>query len=57
MLFKRMIPAIVCFVAAALIFVFAEGYRRIYSGVFFVVLGVVLLRSFRRGQSSSETEQ
>lgn len=57
MLFKRMMPAIACFAIAVLILVFAEGNRRIYSGLFFAVLGFVLLRSVRRGESSSEPEQ
>jgi hypothetical protein len=33
--------AIVCFVAAIVIFVFASGARRIYSGAFFALLGAV----------------
>ncbi len=28
---------------AIIVFVFAEGSRRIYSGVFFTILGIVLL--------------
>lgn len=33
--------AIVCFVLAIVIFLLASGMRRIYSGGFFTVLGVV----------------
>lgn len=43
------ILAIVCFLIAIIIFVFAEGARRIYSGGFFVFLGVMLLVNARRG--------
>jgi hypothetical protein len=33
---------------ATLIFVFASGARRVYSGVFFVMLGVAMLAHARR---------
>ena len=35
--------AILCFVFALAIFVFATGYRKFYSGFFFAMMGVVLL--------------
>jgi hypothetical protein len=40
--------AIVSFILAIIVFVFAEGARSIYSGLFFVVVGVVLLANARR---------
>lgn len=40
--------AILCFILAIAVFVFAEGARAIYSGVFFVMLGAVLLWTARR---------
>ncbi len=33
---------------AALIFVFADGARRIYAGIFFTMLGVVIVVNARR---------
>jgi peptidoglycan/LPS O-acetylase OafA/YrhL len=44
------ILATACFILAIVIFVFAEGLRVVYSGGFFVLLGVVLLLSGRRGK-------
>jgi hypothetical protein len=40
--------AIACLVIAVLVFLLADGARAIYSGVFFVMLGVVALLSARR---------
>jgi hypothetical protein len=34
---------ILCLLLAVAIFLFAEGLRRWYSGIFFAVMGVVLL--------------
>ena len=45
---KFMLPGIVSLALALLIFAFAEGYRRLYSGIFFAVLGVVLLVNAKR---------
>lgn len=42
---------VICLVLAAVIFVFAEGARRIYSGVFFTVIGVVVLLNAKWGRS------
>ena len=41
----------ICLVLAAVIFVFAEGARRIYAGSFFALLGVVTLVNARRSGS------
>jgi lipopolysaccharide export LptBFGC system permease protein LptF len=40
--------AILCFVIAIIIFVFAVDARRFYSGGFFVLLGVLMLVNSRR---------
>jgi len=37
-----LIMMIVCFALAVVIFVFASGARRIYSGLFFTVIGAVM---------------
>jgi len=46
---------VICLVLAAVIFVFAEGARRIYSGGFFTVIGVVMLLNARWGRSRKRT--
>ncbi|MGD8700042.1 MAG: hypothetical protein PVJ43_12170 [Gemmatimonadales bacterium] len=40
---------IVSLALAAVIFVFAEGARRIYSGAFFTIIGVVTVLNAKRG--------
>ena len=42
--FQR-IAGIVCFVLAVIIFIFESGLRRIYSGIFFVLIGILFLRA------------
>jgi hypothetical protein len=42
---------VICLALAAVIFVFAEGARRIYSGAFFTVIGVVMLLNAKWGRS------
>ena len=42
---------VTCFALAAAIFVFADGARRIYAGLFFAMLGVVMLLNAKRGGS------
>lgn len=44
----QMIIGILCFVVAALVFVYIEGARRYYSGILFMVLGVVTVVGARR---------
>ena len=43
-----LVLAVVSFLLAVIVFVFAEGARSVYSGLFFVVLGVVSLVNARR---------
>jgi hypothetical protein len=38
---KQIYIAIVCFLLAIIIFIFADGAKRIYSGGFFTLLGIV----------------
>jgi|GEM_PF-1895770 len=52
--------AIVSFLLALVIFIFADGLRRYYSSLFFVILGVALLVTERvrlRRQSEPGQEQ
>ncbi len=37
------VTAILCILMAVIVFVFAEGLRRWYSGIFFTVMGLVML--------------
>ncbi len=43
-----LILGIFSFFIAAIIFVFGDGLRRWYSGIFFVILGVVLIGNAKR---------
>lgn len=43
-----LIIAVVCFLLAVAVFVFAEGPRAIYSGLFFAMIGVVVLWTAKR---------
>ena len=43
-----LIIAIVCLAVAAVIVIFGEGLRVIYSGGFFVLMGIVMLINARR---------
>lgn len=45
---KAMLPGLLFLVLAILVFIFAEGYRRLYSGAFFAMLGVFLLWNAKR---------
>lgn len=46
---------LICVAIAAVVFVFADGARRIYSGVFFLVLGgAMLAESWRAKRDSSK---
>jgi cell division protein FtsW (lipid II flippase) len=51
---KNLGAAIACFVLAILIFIFADGYRRLYSGIFFVVIGAVLLANAWRSRDQPD---
>jgi hypothetical protein len=39
---------IICFALAVIIFAFAGGLRRIYSGVFFLIIGLIMVVNARR---------
>lgn len=43
-----LILGIFSFFIAAVIFLFADGLRRWYSGIFFVMMGVVLIANAKR---------
>ena len=46
---------ILCCVAAVVIFIFADGMRRWYSGLFFAILGAVtLLQALRWRRNTDE---
>lgn len=38
-----LISGILCIVLAVIVFVFADGLRRWYSGIFFAIMGTVML--------------
>jgi ABC-type multidrug transport system permease subunit len=38
-----LVTAIVCIVIAVVVFIFADGLRRWYSGIFFAVMALVML--------------
>jgi di/tricarboxylate transporter len=38
-----LMSVILCVVLAVIVFVFADGLRRWYSGIFFTIMGAVLL--------------
>lgn len=41
---------ILCIGLAIVVFVFAEGHRRWYSGLFFAIVGIVMLVNAFRGR-------
>jgi hypothetical protein len=47
----QLVIGAICLVLAAVIFVFAEGARRIYAGSFFALVGVVTLVRAKRSDS------
>lgn len=49
------VSGVICILLAALIFIFADGLRRYYSGGFFLLIGIVmLLQAFRRQNSNKK---
>jgi hypothetical protein len=50
-----LIFAVISFALAALIFVFGTGARRVYSGVFFVILGAIMVANARRGSQGNKS--
>jgi len=49
-----LIAGILCLVVAAVVFVFAEGMRRWYSGIFFAVIGAVTLIQALRARRAAQ---
>ena len=50
-----LVVGILCCVAAVIVFVFADGMRRWYSGIFFALIGAwTLLRAQRAGRDAGE---
>ena len=50
-----LVVGILCIVLAVIVFVFADGLRRWYSGIFFTVIGtVMLLNALRRRCDADE---
>jgi hypothetical protein len=48
--------AIACFVVALLIFLFGSGLKVIYSGGFFILLGIILLLNAKRKDKNPADE-
>jgi hypothetical protein len=48
MVYLALGAGILSIILAVIVFVFASGPRRLYSGIFFVFLGVVMLLNFIR---------
>ncbi len=49
-----LVCGILCVVLAVIVFVFADGLRRWYSGMFFAIMGAVLLVNARRWRHGSD---
>jgi hypothetical protein len=47
-----LIPAVACFAVAAVIVLFGEGLRVVYSGGFFLLMGIIMLINARRSGKS-----
>ena len=45
---------ILCIALAVVIFVFAEGLRRWYSGIFFALIGIVAILGALRGKRAAD---
>jgi hypothetical protein len=43
-----LVTGILCIVLAVIVFVFADGLRRWYSGIFFALIGTVMLANVLR---------
>lgn len=52
----QILLSIVFFILAIVIFVFASGARRVYSGVFFTLLGIAILVSAKIIQNKEREE-
>ncbi len=53
---RSLIIGIVCLVLAVVIFVFADGLRRWYSGAFFLIIGLWILFRTRQAGSAEKSE-
>ncbi len=51
----QLVFGIIFILAAVTVLIFAEGHRRIYSGVFFALLGVVTLVQLFRHRKHTDT--
>lgn len=49
-----LVLGILCIVVTVIVFVFADGPRRWYSGIFFAIIGTVLLVNAVRWQRSTD---
>ena len=52
-----LITAILCIVMTVVVFVFADGLRRWYSGIFFAVMGLVMLVNTLRWRRVADKQQ
>jgi len=52
-----LITAIVCIVMAVVVFIFADGLRRWYSGIFFAVMGLAMLVNTLRWRRVANEQQ
>ena len=56
-----LVAGILCVVAAVIVFVFADGLRRWYSGIFFAVIAAVMLaraaRAWRAAPPGGEAQE
>jgi hypothetical protein len=48
-----LLVGILCLVLAVIVFVLADGPRRWYSGIFFAIIGLVMLTSAMRWRRAS----
>ena len=51
----HLIFAVISFILATFIFVFGTGASRVYSGVFFVLLGITILAKAKRGSQDNKS--
>jgi len=49
-----LITGILCIVLAVIVFVFADGLRRWYSGIFFTIIGTVMLVNAPRWRRATD---
>ena len=49
-----LIWGVLCIVASVIVFVFADGLRRWYSGIFFAFMGALMLLNAKRWQRETD---